>query len=70
LGTFLSYYVKSISRNVVFWLGLILFVFGVSLGSIFENLPFHNLVIPAAGLALIIFGMFYRLVRVYREYEK
>ncbi len=66
----MSGYVESISRNVLFWLGLVLFIFGVFFGEFFENFPFPSFVFPVVGFVLIIVGIFYRLVKLFKESKK
>lgn len=60
---------EHILGNTMFFVGVILFIFGVFFGEVFKELPIPNIVFALAGLALIIVSIFYRSILVKKKPE-
>ncbi len=56
--------------NTLIFTGVVLFIFGVFFGEVFEGLPIPNVVFAIAGLLLIIVSVFRRSVLVKKKPER
>ena len=61
---------RPISRNVLFWIGLIMFIFGFFFQDFFEEFLILKYLIPTIGFGLILIGIFRRIKEVYQASMK